>query len=308
MPVLYEASETPTDRSITISISEIPTFTATTMWGDFESSGYFARYTYNMKCAYPTGGKCNDWYLDINKAANKITVMNWLPGESRGDILLTSDIVELTVDNILSGPYFYGRTVVPINLIYELSRGKIYASLDAHDNIVLKYNQDTHLTSVQLSTHLLSEKAKVNSVKDINKDYNFPWGAAKLGENQSSINVTVPANALLQTQNMLAKTITFTVTVTPRNYSDPINKSGSCIETKTEYKTCKVGEEIYRCSGPGDVGDNECVTACGAGYRCKTSNTCRKEVEHHYEWEWAFQENVAYLYGGIRLTASYSQR
>jgi len=303
MPVLYRVSETPTDRFITISISEIPTFTATTMWGDFESSGYFARYTYNMKCAYPTGGKCNDWYLDINKAANKITVMNWLPGESRGDILLTSDIVELSVDNILSGPYFYGRTVVPINLIYELSRGKIYASLDAHDNIVLKYNQDTHLTSVQLSTHLLSEKAKVNSVKDINKDYNFPWGAAKLGENQSSINVTVPANALLQTQNMLAKTITFTVTVTPRNYSDPINKSGSCIETKTEYKTCKVGEEIYRCSGPGDVGDNECVTACGAGYRCKTSNTCRKEVEHHYEWEWAFQENVAYLYGGIRLTA-----
>jgi len=303
MPVLYEASETPTDRSITISISEIPTFTATTMWGDFESSGYFARYTYNMKCAYPTGGKCNDWYLDINKAANKITVMNWLPGESRGDILLTSDIVELTVDNILSGPYFYGRTVVPINLIYELSRGKIYASLDAHDNIVLKYNQDTHLTSVQLSTHLLSEKAKVNSVKDINKDYNFPWGDAKLGENQSSITATVPANALLQTQNMLAKTITFTVNVTPRNYSDPINVSGSCIQTKTDYETCKVGEEIYRCSGPGDVGDNECVTACGAGYRCKTSNTCRKEVKHHYEREWAFQENVAYLYGGIRLTA-----
>lgn len=149
----------------------------------------------------------------------------------------------------------------------------------------------------------MSEKAKVNSVKDINKDYNFPWGAAKLGENQSSINVTVPANALLQTQNMLAKTITFTVTVTPRNYSDPINKSGSCIETKTEYKTCYIGGEKYRCSGPGDVGDNECVTECGAGYRCTMSNSCLKEEEHHTKWEWAFQENVAYLYGGIRLTA-----
>jgi len=299
MPVLYEASETPTDRSITISISEIPTFTATTMWGDFESSGYFARYTYNMKCAYPTGGKCNDWYLDINKAANKITVINWLPEESRGDILLTSDIVELTVDNILSGPYFYGRTVVPINLIYELSRGKIYASLDTHDNIVLKYNQDTHLTSVQTSTHLLSEKAKVNSVKDINKGYNFSWGDAELGENQSSITASLPANVLLQTQNMLAKTITFIVTVTPRDYSDPINKRGSC--TKPRYKRCYVGEELYRCSGPGDVGNNECVTKCGSGYGCTTSNICLQE--ENIKWEWAFQENVAYLYGGIRLTA-----
>jgi len=224
MPVLYEASETPTDRSITISISEIPTFTATTMWGDFESSGYFARYTYNMKCAYPTGGKCNDWYLDINKPANKITVMNWLPGESRGDILLTSDIVELTVDNILSGPYFYGRTVVPINLIYELSRGKIYASLDAHDNIVLKYNQDTHLTSVQPSTHLLSEKAKVNSVKDINKDYNFPWPPPSCGTKgtpnniQSQINDTVNKKNILKTQNMLAKTLAFDIKVAHKSF------------------------------------------------------------------------------------------
>jgi len=296
MPVLYEASETPTDRSITISISEIPTFTATTMWGDFESSGYFARYTYNMKCAYPTGGKCNDWYLDINKAANKITVINWLPGESRGDILLTSDIVELTVDNILSGPYFYGRTVVPINLIYELSRGKIYASLDTHDNIVLKYNQDTHLTSVQTSTHLLSEKAKVNSVKDINKSYTFNWPPPSCGTKgtpnniQSQINDTVNKKNILKTQNMLAKTLAFDIKVAHKSFeSDGVDITDTCIYTFQTYD-------------PVGICDMTATVPCSRG-RCEPDGKCYDFVTHEWPQQYVVREKRNWAYGYVKLTS-----
>lgn len=307
MPVLYKAEETPNTRKITISVSEFGQLTPTTIWGDFGHSDAFASYTYYQKCYSYVGGKCTSWYLylDENNAANKITVKNWI--EPQTDILLTSDIVESAIGNYLSGPFMYGRTVVPINLIYELSRGKIYATVSSNGNIVLRYHQNTHLTEKYTDNHSLAEKAKVNSVNNINNNYNFNWGSTycNVGQTthyQSTINVSVPGNAILQTQNMLAKSITFTVTVTPINYSDPIDLSEECTTVESQFQSCIINGELQKCSGPGDAGNQECAQKCGTNYYCMIDNICKREDLYYTDWYWRFQENVAYLYGGIRLT------
>jgi len=144
MPVLYQPQEIGDTRRISISISEVQQLTPTLEWGDFGHSEWFARYTYYQECENDVGGKCTGWYLDADNAANKITVRNWI--EPQTDILLTSDIVESAIDNYLSGPFIYGRTVVPINLIYELSRGKIYATVDNNGNIYIYSSVYVHRT------------------------------------------------------------------------------------------------------------------------------------------------------------------
>ena len=309
MPILFEVQPSGSTRNIKISISEVkPSLTPETKWGDFVGqTGVFASYTYRERCDNFVNGECTVWSLDANNAANKITVNNWI--EPRTNILLTSDIVELTIGNYFSGPFFYGRTVIPINLIYELSRGKIYATTDSKGNIVLSYHQNTHLTSPVTDTQSLAEKVKVSNTKSVNNNYNFPWGDAQCVARQttrypSAIDVTTSTsgNALLQTQNMLAKDITFNVTVTPINYADPIEVEGSCETVRFVPVECIKNGEVCKCSGPGDAGNQECAQKCGSEYRCFIDNVCKREDPYYTKWNWKFQENVAYLYGGIRIT------
>jgi len=131
MPVLYQPTVNGNDRTITISIGKpLDQFSPNTTWGNFVSS-VVSSYSYGEK--YRNG----TWDLDAHNAANIINVDNWLPD---GNVLLNSDITELAVNNEFSGKYLYGRTVVPTNLLYDLSRGKLYADLDANGNIVVHYN------------------------------------------------------------------------------------------------------------------------------------------------------------------------
>jgi len=307
MPILFEVQPSGSTRNIKISISEVkPSLTPETKWGDFVGqTGVFASYTYRERCDNFVNGECTVWSLDANNAANKITVYNWI--DPKTNILLTSDIVELTIGNYFSGPFFYGRTVIPINLIYELSRGKIYATTDSKGNIVLSYHQNTHLTSPVTDTQSLAEKVKISNTKSVNNNYNFLWGDAQCVARRttrypSAIDETTSGNALLQTQNMLAKDITFNVTVTPINYADPIEVEGSCETVRVVHVECIKNGEVCKCSGPGDAGNQECAQKCGTNYRCMIDNICKREDEYHTEWNWKFQENVAYLYGGIRIT------
>lgn len=294
MPVLYSAEETPNTRKITISVSEFGQLTPTTIWGDFGHSDAFASYTYYQKCYSYVGGKCTSWSLDANNAANKITVKNWI--EPQTDILLTSDIVESAIGNYLSGPFLYGRTVVPINLIYELSRGKIYADLDANGNIVVQYNSTEKQLKDSTATIKLSELTKITNTNNIDKSYTFDWPPPSCGTKgtpnniQSQINDTVNKKNILKTQNMLAKTLAFDIKVAHKSFeSDGVDITDTCIYTFKTYD-------------PVGICDMTATVPCSRG-TCEPDGKCYDFVTHEWPQQYVVREKRNWAYGYVKLTS-----
>jgi len=286
MPVLYQPTVNGNNRTITISIGKsVAQFSPNTAWGNFVTS-VVSSYSYGEKYLNGT------WDLDSHNAANIVNVSNWLPD---GNVLLNSDITELAVNNEFSGKYLYGRTVVPINLLYDLSRGKLYADLDANGNIVVHYNSAEKQLKDSTTTIKLSELAKISDTNNIDKSYTFNWPPPSCGTKnthnyiQAQISDTVNKKNILKTQNMLAKTLAFDIKVAHK----PFESDGFAIASTCTYQT-----KVYEDFGPCDM---TATVPCSRG-TCE-SGRCYDWVTHTWSQEYVVLEQRHWAYGYVKLTS-----
>lgn len=287
MPVLYQPTVNGNNRTITISIGKsVAQFSPNTVWGNFVTS-VVSSYSYGQKYLNGT------WNLDPHNAANIVNVSNWLPD---GNVLLNSDITELAVNNEFSGKYLYGRTVVPTNLLFDLSRGKLYADLDANGNIVVHYNSAEKQLKDSITTIKLSELAKISDTNNIDKSYTFNWPPPSCGTKgtpnniQSQINDTVNKKNILKTQNMLAKTLAFDIKVAHKPFeSDGVDITNTCI-----YKF-----ETY---DPVGICDMTATVPCSRG-TCEPDGQCYDFVTHEWPQQYVVREKRNWAYGYVKLTS-----
>jgi len=286
MPVLYQPTVNGNNRTITISIGKsVAQFSPNTAWGNFVTS-VVSSYSYGEKYLNGT------WDLDSHNAANIVNVSNWLPD---GNVLLNSDITELAVNNEFSGKYLYGRTVVPINLLYDLSRGKLYADLDANGNIVVHYNSAEKQLKDSTTTIKLSELAKISDTNNIDKSYTFNWPPPSCGTKsthnyiQAQISDTVNKKNILKTQNMLAKTLAFDIKVAHK----PFESDGFAIASTCTYQT-----KVYEDFGPCDM---TATVPCSRG--TWESGRCYDWVTHTWSQEYVVLEQRHWAYGYVKLTS-----
>jgi len=284
---LYQPTVNGNNRTITISIGKpLGQFSTNTTWGNFVSS-VVSSYSYGEK--YRNG----TWDLDAHNAANIINVDNWLPD---GNVLLNSDITELAVNNEFSGKYLYGRTVVPTNLLYDMSRGKIYADLDANGNIVVHYNSAEKQLKDSTITIKLSELAKISDTNNIDKSYTFNWPPPSCGTKgtpnniQSQINDTVNKKNILKTKNMLAKTLAFDIKVAHKSFeSDGVDITDTCIYTFQTYE-------------PVGICDMTATVPCSRG-TCDPDGKCYDFVTHEWPQQYVVREKRNWAYGYVKLTS-----
>ena len=154
--------------------------TANAIWGDFAGSHPLSHYTY----ARPAGN------LDPTRAANVIYYDNgqWIVGSTTQ--YLTSDIVELAAGNQLDWQHLYGKTVIPTNVLYELTEGKVYSVVDNNTfNIIVYYTSD--INQVNASNHTLNPGNYVTT-SDKQESITLPWNPSRPDKIGSYTATSVP--------------------------------------------------------------------------------------------------------------------
>jgi len=208
---------------VTIAGYDVPV-TPLTIWGDRMGSQPVFRYSY-----YKNG----DGSLDIQRSANKITANGWIPNYDT--IFLTSDIIELAFKNVNSGNYVYGRSLVPTNILYELSNGKLSAEVMGNMNIVV--NMRNNFANITVQNNNVKPKVERSFQDKISLSYTYPWSppqACNAGTVEKKDTQTI--NNVVTLNNALLKQLYLKITVAPegafqKNYSN----SGSCVVTTCQY-------------------------------------------------------------------------
>jgi len=84
-----------------------------------------------------------------------------------------------------------------------LSRGKLYADLDANGNIVVHYNSAEKQLKDSTITIKLSELAKISDTNNIDKSYTFNWPPPSCGTKGTPNNIQSQINDTVNKKNIL---------------------------------------------------------------------------------------------------------